>query len=131
MAPERRWRLIAMGLLVCTVAACRDGAVPDPAGLPFRVEPRTEFSHPATPVDLDRDGSDEIVYRYRPRQDVAYALSAVVLRSADLQTIDQVNYQGRLEPLEFIDTDGDGNLEILVPIVRNDSLYYSIVGADA
>lgn len=80
------------------------------------------------PVDLDGDGDDELV-RKRPVPALEKTRS-VVIKATEGRTIAQVNFAGDLLNLSFRDTNGDGRLEIIVPIVQNDSLYHRVVSAD-
>lgn len=54
-----------------------------------------------------------------------------MLLEHDGQIIDQVNYAEPIGYPHVLDLESDGNLEILVPFVRNDSLFASFVDAQA
>lgn len=78
---------------------------------------------------LDRDGQVEEMHVKKkpasPRQ------SAVKLQVHQERVIDQVNYAGRIvESIQFVDLEADDRQEVLVPFVRRDSLFLSVVGAD-
>jgi signal transduction histidine kinase len=77
------------------------------------------------PVDFDVDGKDELVYLIDTDQ--TSGRSSIVLYTKPGNLIDQVNYAGAALTPHFLDYDGDGRPEMLVPFVRNDSLFVSFV----
>lgn len=99
----------------------------DPKTLPYTLEPALELNPAVESVDLDGDGLDEIV-RY-DRMSLGPGGSAIILTTAGGRIIEQMNYAGSISSVHFHDYDHDGTLEILVPYVRNDSLFVSFVDA--
>lgn len=91
------------------------------------------LSHPprrdALPVDLDGDGEDDLVSRIlQDREGFAPPrVSGVLLESHSGLVIEQVNYEGVALSPHAVDLDDDGVQEVVVPIVRNDSLFLSAV----
>ncbi len=117
--------LVIIGCGACTAPH----QAPDPEALPYRLEPQQEGT-PFYAADLQGDGRDErVLLRKRSGDDTAP--NAVVLTTLGRRTIQQVNYAATMvDRIQFLDLDSNGVLEVLVPIVRNDSLYVSIVSAD-
>lgn len=117
---------------VCLVAglgvACSPDAL-DPTTLPYRLEKIQDLGPEVYPADLDGDGRDELAFTYTPSQGPD-GVHAVWIRTQDGQTIDQVNYEGQILPLHFLDVTGDARPEILVPYVRNDSLFLSVLNGE-
>ena len=117
---------------VCLVAglgvACSPDA-PDPTTLPYRLEKVQDLGPEAYPADLDGDGRDELAFTYTPSHGPD-GVHAVWIRTQEGQTIDQVNYDGQILPLHFLDVTGDARPEILVPYVRNDSLFLSVLNGE-
>lgn len=122
--------VIGLLLVIVSCGACTASyEAPDPEALPYRFVEQREAA-PFHPVDLQGDGQDERVLRWR-RRGSNTAPDAVVLATLDRRTIQQVNYAATVvDRIQFLDLDNNGVLEVLVPIVRNDSLYVSIVAAD-
>ena len=70
-------------------------------------------------------------YRWLPGQAPMQERTPSRLSTLTRRTIQQVNYAATVVPdLQFVDLNTDGTLEILVPILRNDSLYVGVVSAD-
>jgi nitrogen-specific signal transduction histidine kinase len=102
----------------------------DARSYPLLIEEAAVFGANALPVDLDGDSRDEIVAHHRPPVHPARpALEAMMVFDAANRPIIQVNYSARLLAPDAIDLDGDGRSEILVPFVRDDSLFISAVDA--
>ncbi len=128
-----RWPGLAAGavLALTLLSACRlvNRDPTDPRTLPDRFEKVEEFAGRYQCVDLDRDGRDEFI-QVQPTASRPTG-SALVLYTHDFNTVDQVNFAGRLVPLlQFLDIDGDGQLEIAAPWVRNDSLFLTFVNSE-
>ena len=130
-APRRSYSLIILsGVLL---AACTSPSL-DLDHLPFRLEEvrelgQRELGQHVQVVDLDGDGRDEIINRLFgtwPEAD-----NAVVLKNSEGRYIAQANYQGLVNnPVHTLDYDGDGIDEILIPYIRRDSLFVSLIRRD-
>ena len=117
-------------LVIASATACGRSEDDDTRALPFRLEAVRTFPASATPVDLNGDGRDEMLRIYRPSVNANRPdLEALVLEDADGGVIEQVNFNGRVLAPLLVDTDGDRVPELLVPVVRSDSLFVSLVDA--
>ena len=77
--------------------------------------------------DLDGNGFTEIISMTNP-VNVGEVGSFILLMTFEGKTIEQANFVGSiLDTVYPIDYDGDGILEIMVPFVRNDSLFVSFI----
>jgi nitrogen-specific signal transduction histidine kinase len=114
--------------LLASFAACSTSEI-DPDKLPYRLELERPLAHNTRAVDLDGDGRDEHYYIYSPGLHGNSNLQSLVLHSQTTGVIDQVNFTGHVDKPLFREVDGDGALEILVPVIRNDSLFLTIVDA--
>jgi len=120
--------------LICVLALAGSGLIGgcaseiDPTDFPYRLEETYRKNRPVRFVDLDQDGqADEMHVLQKP--DAEY--SAVKLRVHEGRVIEQVNFAGDLAPnIQFLDLQQDGQMEVLVPVVRHDSLFLSVVGAE-
>lgn len=95
----------------------------------------TQFEHVrtgrGTPVDLNGDGTDEHLVRVSQNGlPSPQKFNALLLESGSRTVIDQVNYAHPIGQPHTADVTGDGAKEVFVPLVRNDSLFLSIVTAD-
>jgi nitrogen-specific signal transduction histidine kinase len=131
-APAAGLRVLRIGFLVASAAGCGPGGeLPAPNTLPFVLEPVNELrTYPPTVADLNRDGADELVHIYQPVGISSGRTTAVVLTTHEGAVIEQINYEGyagvpNLGPF-FRDLTGDGRVEILVPLLRNDSLFVNV-----
>lgn len=113
-------------LILCCGILLGCGPVLDPDALPYQLEKVQELRPHAYPADLDGDGRDELAHIHRPSH-ISAGINAVWIQTQDGQTIEQVNYEGRILPLHFLDLSGNGRPEILVPYLRNDSLFVGIL----
>ena len=123
-------RLVVWLLLVFAGGSgCALPDATDPNTYPYRLETDRDV-RPFMPVDLEGDGRHERVFRWI-RDGRTGSPNAVVLATLGGRTIQQVNYAGTVvDRIETLDLDSDGTRELLVPILRNDSLYISIVSAE-
>ncbi|WP_456426286.1 sensor histidine kinase [Rhodocaloribacter sp.] len=119
-------------LLAASLAltGCRDDPY-DPRGLPFRAVAH-EYPFPVIPVDLDGDGQDEYL-EYRPISSSSpfpKPLSYVLKRHSG-KVIDELPVIGRSAGSpSFLDVLPGNALEILIPYVRNDSLFITVFDHD-
>jgi len=118
------WVWIATGMLVLFASGCVSAYDPDVH--PTRLEPIKQ-SNVYEAVDLDGDGRDELVRR---GETPGGRRQSVVLRTQAGRAVAQILFEGRLLDLKFADVTQDGRLEIVVPVVQPDSLFYNIVSAN-
>jgi nitrogen-specific signal transduction histidine kinase len=112
------------------LAACSGTWENNPQAYPYRLEEVHWRNELYTPVDLNGDGISEII------EYGGFDLpggSAIKIRRGDWTIIEQVNFAGDFcvgttcnQPF-FLHLDDDRSLEILVPFVRNDSLFARVV----
>ena len=106
---------------------------PDADTLPYTISttpypnlgPETENTH----VDLDGDGRDEYVRHPRSGDRDPSSRSNVVLYAHGGRTIEQVNFAGQAGQPYFHDLTGNGRLEVLVPVVHDNTLSVHVVDA--
>jgi hypothetical protein len=115
-------------LLLAALFGCgsTDG-LPDADALPYRLT-LVQDVHQAIAGDLDADGEDELIYWYAPGQMLPGSFMAVVLARHTGEVVEQVNFDGHVRGVLLRDLDGDGRPEILVQLIRNDSLFLSVLG---
>ena len=112
------------------LASCASTAeFPDPDTLPYRLE---EVSWPLLNVDqdvlftdLNGDGRDEMVHWSNRLNGPAN----VQIRTIKGYVIEQVNFPGRVLRPHILDYERNGIFEILVPYVRQDSLFVGFLDA--
>lgn len=122
-------RPVFIALCCASLCACSpSNELPDPKTLPYTLDLVRILGGPNTQaIDLDGDGRDEIVGVYTPNQvSIPLRMTAIWLQTHDGQTIEQVNYEGQVLQPHFGDLDRDGVREMLVPLIRNDSLFLSV-----
>ena len=115
---------------ILLLSGCRDDPY-DPRGLPFRTVAH-EYPYPILPADLDGDGQDEYL-EYRPfhmSSATPRPLSYVLKRHSG-KVVDELHVTGRSagEPI-ILDVLPGKALEILLPYVRNDSLFITVFDHD-
>ena len=129
MAPRYSARIVAWILLAAAIGGCTLPDATDPNIYPYQLAERQEVEA-FMPVDLEGDGRDERIVTWR-REGANSSPDAVVLATLDRRTIQQVNYAASVtDRVQALDLNSDGTLEIVVPLVRNDSLFLSIVSAE-
>ncbi|NOY59119.1 MAG: hypothetical protein GXO75_09320 [Calditrichaeota bacterium] len=98
----------------------------DPRSYPFKVQKITQLAAYSYSVDLEGDGWSEIITANPTRS--GKIAPNIIISSSFLGVLEQINFRGELIlPLYFLDVNADGKQEILVPIVRNDSLLIRFV----
>lgn len=123
------FRVVFGALLLSLLMGCGPSDdFSNPEAFPYTAS-LADSDSPFYPVDLTGDGRDE---RIQVQQEEAEQRGAVRVYTHERRTVGQVNFAGHIEEdLHFHDTNGDGQLEILVPQVKNDSLHLAIVDAQA
>ncbi|MCI0512767.1 ATP-binding protein, partial [candidate division KSB1 bacterium] len=100
----------------------------EPASQPYRFQ--NNFIFPGDDLvlaDLNQDGFTEIITVYT-KSNVQHAGSYILLLTWENKIIEQVNFAGKIiESIFTLDYDRDGNLELLVPYIRQDSLFVCLV----
>ena len=125
-------RLIPFYVIVAIIGgACSEsGQLPSPRELPYRLEVVQERTGPIFLADLEGDGRDEIL-RYSGAYNYGSKLlgqpKSIVLETWNGKVIEQVNYAWPVHAPHTSDLTGNGTLEVLVPFVRRDSLFMSVV----
>ncbi len=112
---------------ILALSGCLDDPY-DPRALPYRVEAH-EYSFRMYPADLDGDGEDEYLELKLPTLSIPVSpqpLSYLLKRHSG-KVIDELPVSGRWggRP-HFLDVFPGPALEILIPYVRNDSLFISV-----
>lgn len=119
---------VLAAILVLVLAACqaRD-ALPDPRTLPYRFEEVIRYTGRQGSIDLDGDGRSEL---WSIVEDIPPGHHALVLRNFSGAVIEQLNYAADFVKRPHLkNIDGVGPPELLVPIIRNDSLFVSVADA--
>jgi len=121
--------MAGVGLVMVTVLCCsgKEGGFPVPDEQPYKLERVSEVDPRVSYIDLNLDGHDEQIRENNSANPLVPG--GIVLMTPDGKMVDQVNYVGDVKPLHFLDYDGDGVLEILVPFLRNDSLFVGFVNS--
>ncbi|MEP0547914.1 MAG: ATP-binding protein [Rhodothermales bacterium] len=119
--------LLLVALCGASLIACSsEGGTHDPKALPYTLVPVRNLGMGVQAADLNGDGIDEVVISKLPGGRPP-GVMAVWLQTYDGRTIEQANFEGQILRLHFLDLDGDGTLETLVPYIRSDSLFLGIV----
>ena len=122
--------VLRLAIATATATACGRSESDDTRTLPFRLDVVRTWPASGMLVDLNGDGREEILRIYRPSANANRPdLEALVLEDADGGVIEQVNFNGRVLAPLLVDTDGDHVPELLVPVVRADSLFVSVLDA--
>ncbi|MES3630558.1 MAG: HAMP domain-containing sensor histidine kinase [Longimonas sp.] len=131
------WALSWVGGLlgVLLFSGCASGTdFPDPYTFPYTIQIEQErgSTNPHRRVldlDLTGDGRDEYIRHPRVKNRDPSTPSNIVLHTHEGRTIAQVNFSGQAQPPRSHDLTGDGRLELLVPVVYNDSLSVHVIDA--
>jgi len=99
----------------------------DPAVHPIRLA-TVRQTDAARAVDLNGDGRDELVRRGQTDRTAPGKYKSVLIQTLAGRAVAQVNFAGWTLSPKFADLTQDGRLELVVPVVQSDSLFYSIVG---
>ncbi|NUO79222.1 hypothetical protein HUU05_04025 [candidate division KSB1 bacterium] len=122
----------AVGVLVPLLFLCACSSSPslDPEKQPYKFEEAGAYPFDADTRlrDLDNDGRYEIIRRSNPPSlHWKTSIGSIQIRSQEDQVIEQVNFNGFVGDIRFVDYDSDGKLEIVVLFKRNDSLFASLL----
>ena len=118
-----RPRHMASAALLAWAGCVPASALPDGDRLPYRFHLVSQTGS-AVFVDLDSDGQDETLLPETRGADEGSGL--VTLIAPDGSVLDQYRLDGRVLPPHAVDTDGDGFPEVLMPFVRQDSLFLTV-----
>ncbi len=128
-----RFRSLVRGLATVAAVVGTSACVADtdPRRYPASLRIIGEFPGRAVARDLDGDGRDELVVTdwRNSTGDTPGPRSSVIFRDIEDQSIDQMNYDGLAQDPHLIDLDADGSIEVLTPVLRNDSLFASVSDA--
>jgi signal transduction histidine kinase len=105
----------------------KERGFPVPDEQPYKLVEVSEIDPGILYVDLNLDGRDEQIRVNDPDNPLVHG--GIVVMTYDGKTVEQANYAGEVKPLHFLDYDGDGVLEILVPFLRNDSLFVGFLNS--
>ncbi|MCI0496067.1 HAMP domain-containing histidine kinase [candidate division KSB1 bacterium] len=116
-----------LAILACACSSPKSTLLqPDKQRYQFQ-NAQTLFGDEIILSDLDGDGFTEIISIDNPLNGGEVG-SFVLLMTFEGKTIEQANFAGRiLDTVYPVDYEGDGILEIMVPFVRNDSLFVSFI----
>ena len=116
---------IVVSSLLCILAGCSK----NPNAYPFTLEEINRFQRHLVPADLNGDDRDEL---YEVTQyDVKTGNQGIIFYQHDGSTIDQINFEGTIRNKPFFtDFDQDGATDVLIPLLRNDSLFLALVEPD-
>ena len=121
------------GAVICLPhISCGVGVLPDADELPYSLREVRHLYDFAVAADMDGDGFDEVAYvdRKSGHGRVAPGLTPVYLIHQDGAIIEQINFHGMVSRPLFQDVTGDDHPELLVPFIRNDSLFLRAAGAN-
>lgn len=111
--------LLLAALSLSVLAGCAD-PWENPDALPYRLVPVREFAGPFVSADLDRDGRDELLHYGALHEP---GVGSLIIETFGGRDIEQVNVDGAVLRPGVLDLDDDDPLEILLPFVRDDSLF--------
>lgn len=102
----------------------------DPEQQPYQLQEVASFDPDILMKDLDNDGRFEML-KYFSAEDTfpGESYGYLQIRSHEDYVIEQVNFPAVVCAPYFLDLDHDGKLEIAVPLLRNDSLFVSLINA--
>ncbi|MFQ5572607.1 MAG: hypothetical protein ACE5G0_23280, partial [Rhodothermales bacterium] len=120
--------LIVMLVLSLTLLACASRTeLPDPDTLPYIFEQVRDFDRGNLLfADIDGDQVDEIL-AWDNIDDPGLQRAYVHLMRQDGSTIEQINFAGIVKPPHILEDDAYDRWKMLVPHVRNDSLFVSFL----
>ncbi len=106
----------------------------DPDTLPYRLNTihhtsGSRSSYEIMHADLTGDGPDEYILHPPNNERDPFSRSDITLYTPSGRTIEQVNFAGQATPPFTHDVTGDGRLEILVPVVHENTLGVHVVDA--
>ncbi|NUO79223.1 hypothetical protein HUU05_04030 [candidate division KSB1 bacterium] len=99
-----------------------------PEELPFRLESFASYEPSVILDDLDNDGRYEIIKPYNDTDVKTGTRSSFLqIRSHDDLIIEQINFPAIIWSVAFIDLERDGAQEVVVTLMRKDSLFVSFL----
>ena len=118
-----RYLLIIFALFSGCTTECSQSTI---KSCDFKLEEALVLGGAAQSWDLNHDGSDEFVVRMISGNEAGRSIHIL---SSTGYVMDQVNFSGSVMPILFTDYNEDQTPEILVPFVRNDSLFVSFLNS--
>lgn len=127
MPPLIRPNLLAVLALSFSLGACSSSNF-DPEELPFKLESVASFDPSAILEDLDNDGRYEILKTHNDIDALTETRSSFLqIRTHDDLIVEQINFPGLIWNVALLDLEHDGAQEIVVTLMRHDSLFLSFL----
>lgn len=118
--------VLALSLLI----GCSSSPRFEPDELPFKFESLTSFDPSTILEDLDNDGRYEILKTHNDIDAITGTRSSFLqIRSHDDFIIDQINFPAILWNIALVDLEHNNKQELVVTLMRNDSLFLSFLDA--
>lgn len=127
-----RLRGISRVVLAC-VATGLAGCVPkdSPLRYPFVLHIETQGGAGIWAADLDGDGVDEDLLLRNPAPSPSVrGPTRSILFASHGEPYEQTNYSGEVLEPRFLDVVGDARPEVVVPVIRHDSLFLSVASGE-
>ncbi len=116
-------------LIAIFLSSCQQHGVSDTrtmGNFPYIFKVQKKIDRDSYIFDLDHNGEDEFVVLGNKNLEFN-TLSRIHIRDHEYALIEQVNFNGKLQRPYAIDWNEDGDDEILMPYIRNDSLFMQIL----
>ncbi len=118
---------VMLGPILC-LWACSSSPSLDPEKLPLKFESLSAFDPSVILEDLDNDGRYEILKTQNELDPVTGTRSSFLqIRTHDDLVVDQINFPALIWNVAFLDLEHDGAQELVVTLMRNDSLFVSFI----